>query len=82
MKRRAHQVPGGNNHHLFFPRGEYKTKVERTFRNLPCAQVNMDYFMHHLLHEMLKIFPIPKPSQADMQKAINRHEQQLCSCFQ
>lgn len=81
-RRRAHQIPGGNNHHLFFPRSEYKTKLERQFRNLPCMQVYMDYYAHHLLHEMLKIFPLPKPSNADMLRAVNRHHEQRCSCYQ
>lgn len=76
---KAHEQPGSNTHHLFYPRKDYTTRLEHQFRDLPCMRVRLDYYAHHLLHEMIRA--MPKPTTEDMQKAINRHGQKICSCY-
>lgn len=39
-------------HHIFYPRRDYKTSTEKTFRRLPCHIVEMSEEGHRLLHQL------------------------------
>lgn len=41
---------GEDRHHLYFPKNEYKTRVERVFRNLGCNVIEMCRKKHNDLH--------------------------------
>jgi len=68
-----------NRHHLYFPRKNYRTPLERAFRNLPCHIVWLDVEAHRLLHVYSK--PPTKPRRQDMELALDRHRHQSCSCY-
>lgn len=65
-------------HHIWFPRREYTTPLERRFRQLPCNIIRMDAQAHKLLH--LNMQPPRKPARDDMLTAIERHDRGLCGC--
>jgi hypothetical protein len=68
-----------NRHHIFWPKKDYQSGIERSFRNLPCNVVWIDQYNHNLLHQYTR--PPSKPSHHEMCEAINRHRQQTCSCY-
>ena len=67
-----------NRHHIWFPRRDYKTDVERKFRNLPCNIVWIDEKIHRLLHQFTEV--PKKPSREEMLMYINYHNKGICSC--
>lgn len=67
-----------NTHHLFYVRNDYKTPLEREFRDLKCMQVEIDLYAHELIHKVM--FNFPKPSTEQMEFAIARHVNEICSC--
>ena len=66
-------------HHLYVPRRAYKTKLERTFRNLPCNTVKIDRAVHNYLHTLP---PPQKPSIAVMEHFVRRHKTFQCACYE
>ena len=69
---------GKNRHHCFWPRKDYKSEVEKKFRNLPCNIVWIDEMAHRLLHICSE--PPRKPSIHEMHQAVHNHNKGLCSC--
>ena len=69
---------GRNRHHVWWPRKDYKSEVEKKFRNLPCNILWIDEMAHRLLHIYTE--PPRKPKVSDMWQAINLHKKGLCSC--
>ena len=69
-----------NTHHLFWPSSQYKTPLERKFRELDCMKVEIDLHAHELYNK-LNAWP-PKPTTEQMEFAIARHENETCSCFE
>ncbi len=57
-------MPRQNRHHIWHPRRDYKTPIERSFRALPCNVVWIDEKAHTLLHIYTK--PPDKPSHEEM----------------
>ena len=68
-----------NRHHLAFPKKEYTTALERKFRGTPCLIVEMDAWVHALVHSVSE--PPRKPTVADMREAIKRHQLRECGCY-
>jgi hypothetical protein len=68
-----------NRHHLWWPRKDYQSPLERKFRGLSCHIVVMDVRAHQLLHILTA--PPEKPSREDMKAAIERHKQKGCGCY-
>lgn len=65
-------------HHLFWPRRDYKTPLQKKFRNLPCNIVLLEIDEHTELH---RTTPPPKmPERSAMQLAIERHGRGECKC--
>jgi len=58
-------------HHLWFPAKNYKSKLERKFRALPCNIVLLDLDVHLLLHKHQT--PPTKPSAEEMTEVIKKH---------
>lgn len=61
-------------HHVYFPRRDYQTRVEKIFRTLPCHVVVMSVEGHRRLHQLAfrDNGTIPtKPSEEDMIAKIN-----------
>lgn len=58
-------------HHLWYPKREYKTGLEKRFRNLSCNVINMCMYQHQQLH--LTEQPPVKPDIEVMRKVINEH---------
>lgn len=56
-------------HHDYFPRREYKTKIEKDFRNLDENKKLMCRMAHNAFHAM-GIIP-DKPSREEMLKRLN-----------
>ena len=69
-----------NIHHFWFPARSYQTGYAKVFRNLPCGTIVMDRRMHELVH----IFTAPptRPPVSEMQRAIARHDNKKCSCYE
>jgi hypothetical protein len=67
-----------NRHHIWWPKKDYQSGIEKRFRELPCNVVWIDSIVHTLLHQYTK--PPIKPTHHDMCEAINRHRQNVCSC--
>ena len=59
-----------DSHHVYFPRRDYKTKIEKQFRNLPENLVEMCRLEHDNLHATQT--PPEKPSRDEMLVAISR----------
>lgn len=59
-----------DSHHVYFPRRDYKTKIEKQFRNLPENLVEMCRNDHDNLHATQT--PPEKPSRDEMLVAISR----------
>jgi hypothetical protein len=55
-------------HHIWYPRDEYRTKLERRFRNLPLFVVSMESEAHKFLH--IYNDPPRKPDKNLMAKMI------------
>lgn len=55
-------------HHLHWPSYNYKTKIERKFRNLPANKERVCRFAHEILH--LTQEPPEKPPVSEMMEAI------------
>lgn len=68
-----------NKHHLAYPRTAYTTALERKFRSQPCLIVEMDVWVHKLLHSVSE--PPKKPSVSEMREAIKRHQLRDCGCY-
>ena len=68
-----------NRHHVWWPRKDYKSSLERRFRGLPCQIVVMDIRTHQLLH--VYTTPPTKPSRNTMRLTIERHAQKECGCY-
>lgn len=69
-----------NRHHLYWPARDYTSRVDKTFRNLPCNIVVMDEMAHHLFHVCSD--PPWKPTRGEMLAAINRHHERRCGCYE
>lgn len=69
-----------NRHHLWWPRRDYQTKLERKFRQLPCNIVRMDARVHAILH--LVQAPPRKPPVSFMREQVDRHKSKSCACFE
>lgn len=67
-----------NVHHLYWPASAYKTALERTFRCLPCHQVEMGIVAHIKLHRYQR--PPEKPPTWEMVEVIEEHEMGRCTC--
>lgn len=65
-------------HHLWWPRRDYKTDIERRFRGLPCNVVELQHDTHLLIHEYQE--PPTKPLPMEMARAIRHHDQGRCPC--
>lgn len=61
-------------HHIYFPRRDYQTRTEKTFRNLPCHKVEMSTEGHRQLHQLAfrdnGVIP-DKPTPEQMVEKIN-----------
>lgn len=68
-----------NRHHLWWPRRDYKTPVERKFRGLPCNIIVMDVRIHQALH--IYGTPPTKPNLNFMRESIKRHQNKECGCY-
>lgn len=55
-------------HHLFFPKRDYQTRVERDFRELPENKAQLCRYEHNQIHAT-GVIP-EKPSRGDMIQAI------------
>lgn len=56
-------------HHVYFPASDYKTWVEKTFRNLPDNKMTVCRAVHNAIHRLES--PPPKPSRDEMLRAIS-----------
>ena len=56
-------------HHLFFPRKNYRDSVGRAFRNLPENRVDLCRQVHQDIHATTQ--PPKKPKRAEMLEALN-----------
>ena len=63
-------------HHLYWPRRNYVTGLEKQFRNLPCHVLDMAIVDHRELHATQSA--PNKPSREHMQEIVNLHKQNLC----
>lgn len=68
-----------NRHHLFFPRRDYQSKLEKDFRELPCMSVDIDVAAHRELH--VYSAPPTMPGKGVMRRLIARHENRKCGCY-
>ena len=59
-------------HHLFWPRRDYQTDVERRFRTLPWNKLEMPMDAHEMLHRYAP--PPSKPSLEEMLDAVEAYE--------
>lgn len=66
-------------HHLYYPKRNYTTRVEKIFRSLPCHKVEMSIEGHRLLHQLAfqdnGVIP-DKPSENEMWAKINYCQKQ------
>jgi hypothetical protein len=60
-------------HHLYWPRRDYQTELERRFRTLPWNKVAMPAAAHELLHRCAA--PPRKPPVEEMLAAVELWEQ-------
>ena len=68
-------------HHRFHPRKSYKTKMEKTFRGLPCNIELLTAEAHKLRHKLEPNGnPGGKPRREVMIQAIRNHEEGKCPC--
>lgn len=68
----------GNRHHIWYPKRDYTTRLERRFRELPCGIVFLPVRTHNLLHALQA--PPKNPSRFEMAEAIWSHERGDCTC--
>ena len=61
-------------HHLYWPRRDYQTELERRFRTLPWNKVEMPALAHELLHRCS--LPPRKPPMEEMLAAVESFELQ------
>lgn len=59
-------------HHLYWPRRDYQTELERRFRTLPWNKVEMPAAAHELLHRYAA--PPRKPPLEEMLAAIEVYD--------
>ena len=59
-------------HHLFWPRRDYQSDLERRFRTLPWNKVEMPMVAHELLHRYAP--PPSKPALEEMLDAVEAYE--------
>lgn len=59
-------------HHLYWPRREYQTDLERRFRTLPWNKIEMPVAAHELLHRLAP--PPRKPAIEEMLAAVETFE--------
>lgn len=71
---------GRNLHHLFWPKGDYKTDTELEFRALPCFHIVIGIEEHRLVHAHTE--SPTKPSFHEMDFAIQRHKFRECGCYE
>lgn len=57
-----------NKHHQYWPRRDYKTSLEKEFRELPENKEQICKWLHQLIHENSE--PPEKPNVQDMIRAI------------
>lgn len=68
-------------HHRWWPRSQYKTRIEKTFRNLPCNIDRLSAAEHTRLHKRYPNgTPGGKPNREYMVEAIRRHNEGSCKC--
>ena len=65
-------------HHLYWPRRNYTSSLERLFRGLPCNIRVMLVQEHRLLH--ITTPPPVKPTATAMRNAIRQHRTRECGC--
>jgi len=66
------ETPFADDHHRFWPANEYRTPVEKKFRNLEC---NIVRGICRCLHNQEHMKPPPeKPSVAQMRREVFGHE--------
>lgn len=61
-------------HHLYWPKAEYTSKIELIFRNLPENIIHLCRFQHDLLHRSQS--PPKKPAESIMEKTIQEAAEQ------
>ncbi len=61
-------------HHLYWPKREYRSDLERRFRTLPWNKVEMPATAHELLHRLTA--PPRKPSVEEMLTVVESYELQ------
>ncbi|GEM_PF-6698322 len=59
-------------HHLYWPRRDYQTQVERRFRSLPWNKIDMPADAHELIHRYAP--PPAKPPLEEMLSAVEMWE--------
>ncbi len=59
-------------HHLFWPRRDYQSDLERRFRTLPWNKVEMPAVAHEMLHRYAQ--PPRKPSLEEMLDAVEEFD--------
>jgi len=57
-------LPEWNVHHIWWPKNEYKTKFEKSFRNATENKIAVPTFSHNMLHA--KVPPPTKPNRNQM----------------
>lgn len=67
-------------HHLAWPRRDYKTRIEKRFRQLPCMIVRLSAEAHRAIHKQYNATPGGKPSKQFMLDTIRNHEEGRCKC--
>jgi predicted ester cyclase len=68
-------------HHKYHPRRSYKTRIEKTFRSLPCQIEMLTAEAHRLRHKLEPNgTPGGKPRKEVMIRAIKNHEGGTCMC--
>lgn len=55
-------------HHDYFPSKDYKTKIEKNFRQLPENKIRISRCLHDDVH--LELLPPPKPPRDEMIQAL------------
>lgn len=61
-------------HHLYWPKRDYRSDLERRFRALPWHKVEMPVEAHELLHRLAA--PPRKPSLEEMLAVVETYELQ------
>lgn len=63
-------------HHIFWPRRNYTTPLEKAFRNLPCNVIRLPVGEHRLIHATQSA--PAKPSHHEIASLVNLHRDGNC----